>query len=703
MDSARARRSGRSRRLALAAAVIVGGACLPQAVAARQQALVAGDFTQAAEQGFGDGGANTFARSMQWWKGRLYVGVQREYACTQDAILAKYVPFKRYPPPDPTLSCAPKPQDLPLQGEIWRWTPDDSGGPGTWARVYQSPNIVPIPNTSPQKFTAREMGFRDMTVFVEADGTEALYVSGTSARGFIDGLPPPTLLRSTDGDTFLPVPQDPGTTLGDLGIIENINISSFNRITTHNGKLYVVAGGDFGHGVVYEAANPAGGNDNFVRITPAGVTVTYMASFKGVLYLARGAQPIESSPPYQILKMSTGGPPYSFTTVLTGARLPASLAAGASQSIATMHVVGDGLWIGSNQPAELVRVNPNNTWDLFVGQSRQLADGTWKYPRTGLGDGLDWIFNIHFHRMQAHDGFLYVASNDLSNQFPLRGAPGMEALFGSRFGFDLNRTKDGWYLYPVTFDGFENRDPGGRNNWFNYTGRVAESTPEGLFLGTGNDQFGLQIWRGQTGAASLASPQLLEVERTTAGNVVTWAPSPGAATYHVYRADFGSRFQLGMPSYSASGAYPRPFTFVGSTSEAVFTDTPPASVYQRHYYVVAEDQLGGRSNPSNVGRSPSLLPAVSFRSLLAELSQWQTNNELSSEVGTQLRSQLQSARRFVLLGRHADAAAALQTARGMSTRIPSSWRVTDYQALVTKLIRRADLVRLGKIPILAVI
>jgi hypothetical protein len=88
---------------------------------------------------------------------------------------------------------------------------------------------------------------------------------------------------------------------------------------------------------------------------------------------------------------------------------------------------------------------------------------------------------------------------------------------------------------------------------------------------------------------------------------------------------------------------------------------------------------------------------------LAELAQWQTSNELSSEVGTQLRSQLQSARRFVLLGRHADAAAALQTARAMSTRIPSSWRVTDYEALVTKLIRRADLVRLGKIPISVVI
>ncbi len=84
-----------------------------------------------------------------------------------------YNPLVKYPPVDPTYICTPDARDLPLRGEIWRWTTDanNPSGAGLWQMVYQSPNDVPIPNTNPQKYTAREMGFRDMAVFTETYGT----------------------------------------------------------------------------------------------------------------------------------------------------------------------------------------------------------------------------------------------------------------------------------------------------------------------------------------------------------------------------------------------------------------------------------------------------------------------------------------------------------------------------------------------------
>ena len=124
-----------------------------------------------------------------------------------------------------------------------------------------------------------------------------------------------------------------------------------------------------------------------------------------------------------------------------------------------MHVAGGSLWIATNQPVELIRLNATDTWDLFMGNSRQLADGTQKTPLTGLGDGFDWYFNIHIHRMQDHGGFLYMASNDLSNAYPLNTLPDMIELFSPRYGFDLNRTLTGWYINPVTMNGFQEKDP----------------------------------------------------------------------------------------------------------------------------------------------------------------------------------------------------------------------------------------------------
>ena len=127
-----------------------------------------------------------------------------------------------------------------------------------------------------------------MVVFTEADGTQALYVVGASAREYIPGLPPPRILRTTDGVTFTPIPQDPGTTLGSL------NAVTFRAKAIYNNRLYVSASPSMtGDGYVLEASTPALGNNSFRQVTNSSLLVYELNVFNGFLYIGAGATPRE--------------------------------------------------------------------------------------------------------------------------------------------------------------------------------------------------------------------------------------------------------------------------------------------------------------------------------------------------------------------------------------------------------------------------
>ena len=136
------------------------------------------DFVQINEAGFGDRW-NTWVWSMKWWQGKLYAGTNRAFPCVEQFIVHSGMPhLVKYPPRfEPDIQCTDSPYDLPLQAEIWCYTPETK----TWERVYQSPNEVEVPSR-PGTFVARDFGFRNMVIYNESDGTEALYVSGVSTR-----------------------------------------------------------------------------------------------------------------------------------------------------------------------------------------------------------------------------------------------------------------------------------------------------------------------------------------------------------------------------------------------------------------------------------------------------------------------------------------------------------------------------------------
>lgn len=438
------------------------------ALAERPRPLSPDEFSEAAAQGFGDHD-NTAAWSMQWWRGKLYVGTVRAWFCWSEAWFHSLIPLIPYPSRDPVFSdCAPDPMDLALQAEIWRFTPATK----RWERVYRSPRDVEIPG-HPGHYTSRDVGFRNMMVFTEPDGTEALYVVGVTSNALWPQMPPPRILRSTDGVTFKPIPQDRGTILGDLGQ----DNASFRAMAEYKGRLYVVNGQIRGQGSLLESANPKGGNDNFRWVTGQGVPVYEMGVFNGWLYLG-----IADGTGYSVVKTdATGEPPYRLIPVIEHA----AYGRPHSSSVVSMEVFGGSLYVGTDEPTELVRINADDSWDLIVGKVRQTPSGP-KYPLSGMDSGFDWPLNVHLWRMVEHQGVLYVGTNDQSTRW---GAiPGLDTQLRSRYGFDLYASVDGVHFVPITVNGFGDKYQMGI--------RTFASTPVGLFFGTASYGQGLRVWKG---------------------------------------------------------------------------------------------------------------------------------------------------------------------------------------------------------------
>src|SRR5580704_5911723 len=126
-------------------------------------------FSRIATGGFGDP-HNSYAHSMAWFQGSLYVGTSRD-------LLAL---LKLFPPPEDPAAMRPWPIQVPdsvekldLRAQIWHWTPARK----TWEMVHISP-VIEGRNGGR---VARDLGYRGMTVFQgRSDPVPALYLSGIS-------------------------------------------------------------------------------------------------------------------------------------------------------------------------------------------------------------------------------------------------------------------------------------------------------------------------------------------------------------------------------------------------------------------------------------------------------------------------------------------------------------------------------------------
>ncbi len=496
-------------------------------------------LTRIATNGFGDQ-ANSEAWSMAWFtnavgQSQLYVGTGREVYCVTSALAAIEAGLPGLYPPA-IGGCTPDYHLLPLRAEIWQYTPQTN----TWLRVFQSPNsLTTTSNTGATVATAREMGIRSLTVVNEPGGVTALY-AGTVTSGAIfetnhtvGGWPPPRILRSTDGVTWTALPQDPGTFLGNISTaaesdqqFQNFGFRSGGQL---NGILYMQVGNFSGVGRVIASkpgTNPNGGNDNYQFVSPPTevLPVWILQSFNGFMYAATGNPYNAAGSPTEYGVWKTDGlgtAPYTWTPIIAenaGYSQQQPLAPNYALSMqifsdtapggcpATSGVVTGGaggcLYVGTDEPSELVRIHPDTTgqvpvnnadgsldtvdsWDLVVGNPRTIPPpnpgaGDAVLPISGIGQYFDNGFTGHFWRMGVGGMGLYMSTYDWSAEHSNQN--GFAANWAQEFGTDLFRTPDGIHWTAVSRIGL--------GDGMNTGGRTFGQSPFGLYWGTARPAVG---------------------------------------------------------------------------------------------------------------------------------------------------------------------------------------------------------------------
>ncbi len=681
--------------------------------------FIANNFTQAAPRGFGTF-HNSWAQAMIWWNNKLYVGTARDSTCASDYALWQYIAinlgvsfantYDPYPPSDPDLTCAPGP-NLSLQAEIWSWSPATSA----WTRVFQSPAVIPNPGPGdgqPAPAGAPplpyEIAIRDFAQYTEADGTNALYAF-TVNSGLIwdqNEIPPPRILRTTDGVNWTPVPQAPGTFLNELSF--TTDRTSFRQGVSYNGMMFTICGPVEGEGTLIASANPQEGNNAWFLAAPATMQFYELAVFNGWLYLG-GYNSAGTS--YQVYKTNAqGSPPYQLITVVPDAGYLTNPFP--SQSVVSMYVHNNRLYVGTATFTEVLRINPDDTWDLVAGIPREVpapgGGSQWKYPLSNLGAGFGLTLNDHAWQMSDDYGYLYIGTYNAST--PSRLAPGGNVLY-PYMGAQLYSTSSDWYFTPVTTNGFASNtsaisstayedpvDPHG--GIFDYGFRTMTSTPSGFFMGTANDYFGLAVFQATQHPPSLVAPDFLEIEPARSGGaLLSWQPTstPGVA-YQIFRAQLVPIEIRQDPEFEDStggtgvyypDVYVSPYASIGATASTAFLDSSVVAGQNYLYYVNAIIPTKD-SAPSNLMTFPLLLPPVTFAQLTSEVGVLAQRQRFSSAQNEQSLLKLISTAQASAAACQLSAAVTElnpQTAASL-VEAPDS---TDIGILVYKLARRIQI------------
>ncbi len=397
--------------------------------------------------GFGDPN-NTWSWSMAWFNNMLYVGTGRDPYCVTSATSAIQLASPSIYPPE-VGDCTPDYHYLPLQAEIWQYNPVTN----IWTMVFQSENsLSTVDNTGKTVSTARDIGFRGLTIVNEPGNVTALYAGGVTSGELFEchppnittgcspegSWPPPRILRTTDGVTWNPVPQNGTLTtvsgssvwtaaqcggspcfLGSLTAngtyvtpaYPNYSLRSAAQLCSNpapgcmqDGILFLQVGDFPGVGRVistYTGVNPALG-DNCPQVScytwasppTATLPVWILDNFNNFMYAGTGSPAITgTSQQYGVWSTNgAGSPPYTWNPVIIDGAYAQNLIADFAMS---MEIFSDNtycpgigcLYVGTDRPNEMVRIHPDLTgqvpgldpngdsWDLIVGNPRTIPSG----------------------------------------------------------------------------------------------------------------------------------------------------------------------------------------------------------------------------------------------------------------------------------------------------------------------------------------
>lgn len=432
------------------------------------------DFVEIGRNGIGNP-RSLVAQSMSWYNDALYLGV--------------------------THPTGESPEDA---ARILRYDVDSD----QWTVVYESPLVEPDENAIVQdvyrgegsrslgKLEGTELvpqyrGFRCMTPFTKRGSNKSILFASTLSHWGSQ------LIASEDGENFAPA-SEPG-----LG---NPDVLSFRSILSFDHKLFLAPVGTVKEGVMdrnfgdlaqlyvsedpmaqdWHECMPAGFGD------PTNLSVFCMAAFDDHLYAGTG----NPDRGFELWKTKAQGkPPYKWTRVLTRGAHRFNV----NETTASMTVLNGALYVGSGLPglgydkahdvgpaaAELLRVFPDDSWEVLVGAARFTPDGL-RIPLSLMGPGYDDPENSALWAMCSYDDTVYVGTHHCQSFHDALG--GAEVIGG---GFQLWASKDGENWEAMTMDGFG--DP------FSTGVRTLLPTPVGLFVGTSTHREVQRLWSARTG------------------------------------------------------------------------------------------------------------------------------------------------------------------------------------------------------------
>ncbi|MEM6415803.1 MAG: hypothetical protein AAF720_14225 [Pseudomonadota bacterium] len=449
-------------------------------------------FLPLSMRGFGDAW-NAYLHGMTWFENKLYCGTFRANFCFLRVRKIGRPTWKRWP-----INC---PDGSPLEtldcrAQIWQFNPLTA----EWKNVYRAP----IVKGKHGKDIAREVAYRGMVTFQgKSDSKPVLYATPFCTTQ----SPGPQFLRSEDGENF--------ETCSEAGLgYEGIN--SFRALVIFKGKMYTSPIGMTGnivnasrYPIVFESEDPASGDWRMVSTPGFGDPNNAVVFNLQVLgdYLYAGTMNVVTG--FQIWKTDAEGPaPYRWTKVIDFGAYRGKF----NEGIAAMAAFKGALYVGASiqdggydrinniGPAggEVIRIFPDDSWELVMGTSRLTPDGL-KTPLSDLSAGFDSIFNGYIWRMAVHDDHLYVGTLNWAKYLHYVNQDlwpdhvkkmvlewGLDGIIEKHGGFDIWGTGDGKKFSPVTLSGFDNA--------YNCGVRQLVSTPLGLCVGTVNP-FGPDILR----------------------------------------------------------------------------------------------------------------------------------------------------------------------------------------------------------------
>jgi ubiquinone/menaquinone biosynthesis C-methylase UbiE len=452
--------------------------------------LSADHFRKIASRGLGDP-YNGYPHAMTWFTDYLYVGTSRANlhyrgrwrAEKGGEALGKVWPVKI---PEGDLF------DIDLRAQIWRYHPPTN----QWEKVFVSPLTRGIDGFD----VPLSIGFRSMIPFQGlSDPAPALYVPTWGSHQ----TPESVMLRSDDGLNF-EIVSEPG-----LGFPDPYQPRAIRGLVSFKGLLFAApAAGQkraepntSGFMVIFVTSDPVRGDWKLACEPhfgdPQNLTAFDLAEFNGYLYA--GTANLQEG--FQIWKTDAEGePPYRWRRVITRGAYRGNLNQGAARMVpfgGQLYVgtaIQEGGWdinnnIGPAAP-EIIRINPDDSWDLIVGEPRPTPDGL-KLPLSGLGPGFGNRFSGYLWSLREHRGWLYAGDSDWSlflkyarmdrvseRVKSMLTERNIGRLIARESGCALWRSRNGYDWISVTKNGF--------NNCYNMGIRNMVSTPHGLFVGVAN-------------------------------------------------------------------------------------------------------------------------------------------------------------------------------------------------------------------------